>query len=129
MSCSGKAGMMGRWVWTVAVTAVASPKTLLTNNDTTIDPRKEALLVKLYFSASLDKTTLLTQLRLQRELHQQQYLLYRDDIAADMNTYLNDPERERDALLWEATRRMGELFEETVVQWLDETIGMIAEKL
>jgi hypothetical protein len=96
---------------------------------TTIDPRKEALLVKLYFSASLDKTTLLTQLRLQRELHQQQYLLYRDDIAADMNTYLNDPERERDALLWEATRRMGELFEETVVQWLDETIGMIAEKL
>jgi hypothetical protein len=46
-----------------------------------------------------------------------------------VNSYLNDPDRDRDALLWEATLRMGELFEETVVQWLDETIGMIAEKL
>ena len=96
---------------------------------TAIDPRKETLLVKLYFSAMLDKTTLLTQLRLQRDLHQQQYLLYRDEVGAEMEQYLNDPERERDALLWEATRRMGEMFEETVVQWLDETIGMIEEKL
>ena len=92
---------------------------------TDIEPRKETLLVKLFFSACLDKTTLLTHLRLQRDLHQQQYLLYRDEIAPHLQAQFDDPDIGRDARLWDATRRMGELFEETMVRWLDETIAMI----
>jgi hypothetical protein len=96
---------------------------------TAIDNRKEILLVKVFFAAQLDKTNLLTQLRLQRNLHYQQYLLYRNDIAAHLQEQLENPSIRRDVLLWDATRRMGELFEESIVRWLDETITLVEEQL
>lgn len=92
---------------------------------TTIDPRKETLLVKLFFSGETNKITLLTQLRLQRDLHQQQYLFYRDELAPQIQEDFDDPELGLHARLWDATRRMGELHEEAIVRWLDETIAMI----
>jgi hypothetical protein len=35
------------------------------------------------------------------------------------------PQLKRDALLWDATRRSGELIEEAVLVWFDETIAMV----
>ena len=93
---------------------------------TELDPSKDTLLVRLFFSAGLDKTTLLTQLRLQRALHQQQLTLFRTEIAAQIEAgRQRNPELNRDVLLWDASRRLGELGAETYIRWLDETIARI----
>lgn len=114
-----------RRVYAITAAGEADLKKWLERPLTDIEPRKETLLVKLFFSAGLEKTTMLTHLRLQRDLHQRQYLLYRDEIAPHLQAQFDDPGLGRDARLWDATRRMGELFEEMVVRWLDETIAMI----
>lgn len=101
-------------------------QTWLAEPMTEIAPTKDSLLVRLFFSAQLDKETVLTQLRLQRSLHQRQLSLYRNEIAPLINEGIQQrPELKRDALLWDVTRRNGELVEEAYVRWLDETIQRI----
>lgn len=97
---------------------------------TELQTSKDALLVRLYFSAQMDKATILTQLRVQRALHQRQLDLYRDDIPAliQQSAALH-PELKRDAILWDATRRNGELIEEAYIRWLDETIERVEKEL
>jgi DNA-binding PadR family transcriptional regulator len=87
---------------------------------------KDTLLLKLFFSGNLDKDTLLTQLRLQRGLHQKLIDQYQTETADDIaQTMERAPLLRKHALLWEATRRFGEMTEETYLRWLDETIQMI----
>jgi PadR family transcriptional regulator, regulatory protein AphA len=98
---------------------LAQPMTEVTSN-------KDALMVRLYFSAQIEKETVLTQLRLQRALHQQQLKLFRTEIPAMIQqSAAQNPELKRDALFWDMTRRNGELLEEAYIRWLDETITRI----
>lgn len=93
---------------------------------TEITPTKDALLVRLFFAAQLDKDTVLTQLRVQRALHQRQLELYRGEIRAMIaGSAQENPHLARDAMMWDITRRNGELAEEAYVRWLDETIQRI----
>lgn len=95
---------------------------------TEIVPTKDALLVRLFFSAKLDKATVLTQLRLQRALHQQQLDLFQQEIPSQIADSLEkNPHFERDALMWDAARRLGELSEDAYIRWLDETIQRIED--
>jgi len=97
---------------------------------TELSEHKETLILKLFFAAQLPKETILTQLHLQHELHQAQARLYRQNTAADIRQWVADhPETQRDAILWEATRRFGELYEEIYARWLGETIALVEEKL
>ncbi len=97
---------------------------------TELQTSKDALLVRLYFSAQMDKATILTQLRVQRALHQRQLDLYRDDIPALIQkSAALHPDLKRDAILWDATRRNGELMEEAYIRWLDETIERVEKEL
>lgn len=90
---------------------------------TEIEPTKDTLLVRLFFSARLDKETVLTQLRLQRALRQEQLRMFRTEIVRLIEAGVGgNPELKREALLWDAARRLGELGEETYIRWLDETI-------
>ena len=95
---------------------------------TTLEPNKQLLLLKLFFSGGLGKETLLTQLRLLRKLHEQQLDLYTTESQDTIKEHgkLN-PELSRDAIMWESARRFGELHERMYIDWLDETIGMIME--
>ncbi len=99
---------------------------------TEIGQTKDALLVRLFFAAKLDKETLLTQLRLQRALHQRQASLYKNEIDAlikeSVECNRDLAAAARDALLWDITRRCGELSEEAYLRWLDETIQRIEDK-
>lgn len=97
---------------------------------TELQTSKDALLVRLYFSAQMDKATILTQLRVQRALHQRQLDLYRNDIPALIQQSAEEhPGLKRDAILWDATRRNGELMEEAYIRWLDETIERVEKEL
>ena len=93
-----------------------------------LEPRKETLLVKLFFAARVEKEKLLTQLRLLRDLHQHQAGQY-ETTACDLidRTVRERPELAKDAELWNMTRRFGVLFEKMYVHWLDETIERIEE--
>ncbi len=96
---------------------------------TELEPAKDSLLIRLFFSALLDKETVLTQLRLQRALHEQQLLVFQQDIPAQIRAGLEQrPQQKRDALFWDAARRLGELGEETYIRWLDETIQRIEDE-
>jgi DNA-binding PadR family transcriptional regulator len=93
---------------------------------TEIAPTKDALLVRLFFSAQLDRHTILTQLRVQRALHAKQLHLYQTEIVAHIAAGAERrPDLQRDALLWDCARRQGELMEEAYIRWLDETIRRV----
>ncbi len=88
--------------------------------------KKDALLLKLFFASPDEKEFLLTQLRVQRSLHQQQLAYYRQSIPQEIQDMLAEkPELARNALLWDAARRCGEQYEGMYLRWLDETIQTI----
>jgi DNA-binding PadR family transcriptional regulator len=93
---------------------------------TEIDQYKDTLLLKLFFSARLDKSAILAQLHLQRGLHQRLIDQFRTETVDDIaKTAEKVPALRKDAILWDATRRFGEMTEETYIHWLDETIAKI----
>ncbi|HID54863.1 MAG TPA: PadR family transcriptional regulator [Anaerolineae bacterium] len=122
-------GRPDRRVYEITDYGRAQLHTWLAEPLTELQPHKELLLLKLFFAVPLDKQTLLTQLRLQRDLHQRQAAIYRNETKAILQKLADsNPELEKDILLWEATRRFGEMFEEMNINWLDETITMIEAK-
>lgn len=97
---------------------------------TDIPQNKDELLLKLFFSAKADKKDLLQELHLHRKLHLAQlntYLHVTRKVIAD--SAIENPSCARDSILWEATRRMGELYEKAYIEWIDETIQTIESKL
>jgi len=97
---------------------------------TEIAPHKNTLLLKLFFAAQTDKETTIALLHLQKNLHQRQADFYRTE-TRDMiqGIVQQNPTLKKDGIFWEATRRFGELFEETYAKWLDETIHALEENL
>jgi DNA-binding PadR family transcriptional regulator len=95
---------------------------------TEIDLYKDTLLLKLFFSGSLEKETILAQLHIQRNLHQKVVEQNQSETAGMIaQTAERAPRLRKDALMWEATRRFGEIAEIAYLQWLDETIQMVQE--
>lgn len=118
-----------RRVYTITESGQAGLQTWLARPIIDLQPIKVLVLLKLFFSASRDKEAILTQLRLQRELHQRQSEWYEGDIVVVIQQFSAAlPNAEQDALLWDATRRFGVMYENMIVAWLDETIAMIDAK-
>ncbi len=90
-----------------------------------IEPRKETLLLKIFFSAQLEPQAILTQLRLQRNLHQADLEKYQTTTKDVIGQFAASTDMADDAQLWEASRRFGELYEEMYICWLDETIEIV----
>lgn len=117
-----------RRVYTITEAGKAALRVWLAEPLTQLDQSKEPLLLKLFFSGQLDKESILTQLHIQRALYQRLLDTHRTVTANLIQeaTEIN-PHLQKDALLWEATRRLGELSTELYVRWLDETIAQIQE--
>ena len=91
---------------------------------------KDPFLLKLFFCARVDKETLLTQLKLQRDLHQKLVEQYQTETKATIqNVRENMPQLKKDALFWGLTLRSGELIEEATIRWLDEAIETINKEI
>ena len=73
---------------------------------------KNELLVFLFFAGQLDKATLLKQLRLQRDLYREQHNGYAGASGFIQAAVEERPDLARDARLWEAARRFGEITRE-----------------
>jgi len=118
-----------RRVYTITKTGEKAMQEWLLKPITTLDTTKQLLLLKLFFSGKLKKETILTQLRLLRNLHEQHADLYKtESINFIEEIIISQPELKQDAHLWEAARRFGQLYEKMYVRWLEETIVMIEEK-
>ena len=94
-----------------------------------IPQNKDGLLLKLFFSSQVSKQNIIQELSLLRKLHQKQLTLYQTetkDIISKSKT--SSPDLKDDGILWEATRRMGEMYESMYIQWIDETIRSIQKK-
>jgi DNA-binding PadR family transcriptional regulator len=123
-------GRPNRRVYTITKTGNADLLAWLSQPVMELQARKELVLLKLFFSADEDKRTLLTQLRLQRDLHRRQLERYQGETKVVIQQFAAAlPGGAKKALLWNATRRYGEMFETMALQWLDETITMIDEEL
>lgn len=122
-------GRPNRRVYTITQVGRSDLQNWLSKPITKLEPHKETMLLQLFFSARQDKETLLTQLRLLRDLHQQQAEHYRTETKSVVEHFAANTGLTNDALLWDATRRFGEQFEVMNVHWLDETIALIEETL
>lgn len=90
-------------------------------------PKKEVLILKVFFSASMKKPAILTQLQIQRDLHSKQLAYYRNDCMQFIQAARNEfPMLTGDAVMWDATRRFGERYEEIYVEWIDEMINLVS---
>lgn len=91
---------------------------------------KDPFLLKLFFSARVDKENLLVQLRLQRDLHQKLLNEYQTKTKVTIeNVRQNVPQLKQDTLFWGLTLRSGELIEEATIRWLDEAIETLDKEL
>ncbi len=114
-----------RRVYKITESGQADLKSWLAQPIMTIEPRKETLLLKLFFSAQLDPQLILTELRLQRNLHQIELEQYQTTTKDVIRQFAASDDMQDDAKLWEATRRFGELYAEMYIRWLDETLENI----
>lgn len=95
---------------------------------TTIAQNKDELMIRMYFAANVDRSVVLAQLHVQRALHQKQLHLYRNEIPQMIREgSQQNPHLAKDAIMWDITRRNGELLEEAYLRWLDETIERIED--
>ena len=92
-----------------------------------VEPRKEKLLLKLFFSADLNIEKVLTQLRLQKSLHEENLTKYQTQTKEVIAQFSASDDMMQNAKYWEATRRFGELYEEMFIQWVAETVEKLEE--
>ena len=96
---------------------------------TELPPSKDGLLVRLFFSGSRDRDSVLDELRFQRQLHQHQLEVYQriqpEEYAAKLEPKSNRLDLAREAKFWRITLENGLAYEQMYLKWLDQTIAKI----
>jgi DNA-binding PadR family transcriptional regulator len=88
--------------------------------------KKDTLLLKIFFADPGDLDTILTQLRLQLNLHREQLQRYQlDPPQAMIEAISAQPELMDNARLWESARRFGVMYEEMYIRWIEETMQTV----
>jgi len=81
--------------------------------------------VRIFFSAQRDPQEVLTELRLQRGLHQEKAAAYQT-IGLHLSTEVIPHDGlERDRKFWQLTLDMGMRYEQMYIAWLDDSIKTI----
>ena len=123
-------GRPDRRVYTITEAGAAALHGWLAEPVVELAPTKDTLLLKLFFARPTGKQAILTQLRLQLELHRKALSTYLRGLPPEATDIVaQQPALEADSLLWDATRRFGELYEVARIEWLEETITRIEEEM
>ncbi len=94
-----------------------------------IAPNKQPELLRIFFAGALEKESILTHLRYQLALHRAQLRKYQTETAAYLENIIAETGLEREGVLWELTRQLGEDHERMYIAWLEQAIKIIGEKL
>ncbi len=92
---------------------------------TEISRLKDGLLLKLFFSGNQPAADLITQLRLQKALYQEQLARLEELEAHIAGLRAMMPQYRRDFLLWEAVRQYGLSYTRGYLDWIDSTLIML----
>lgn len=123
-------GRPDRRVYHLQQSGEESLQTWLAQTATEVERRKEGMLVKLFFGASLPRQELLGQLEQLRKLHELELQRYQTETKQVIHEYARVlPDAAPDQIFWEATRRFGVLYEQMVLDWIDETSARIQQEL
>lgn len=96
---------------------------------TELNLKKETLVLKMFFSAQMDPAKVITQLQIQLGIHRKQLELFQNESRQDILQAASEfPALEQDVRMWEATRRFGEMYEETYIRWIEEMIDDLISK-
>jgi len=118
-----------RRVYTITDEGRQALHTWLAQPLTELEQTKDTLLLKLFFSARLEKGTILAQLRVQRALMEQYVATLKEDVQQQIEgAAAAQSQLTRDAVLWELTRRYGEMVADASLRWLDEAIAKIEDE-
>jgi DNA-binding PadR family transcriptional regulator len=91
---------------------------------TELPTMKEAFMVRMFFSGKRDKASVLNELRFQRELHVQRLGFFKMMMDQGLqNAARRYPNTESDVPFWKATLRLGEMYDEVYIAWINETIA------
>lgn len=95
---------------------------------TELDSIRVPFLVRFFMSGMRAPDDIITQLRILRDLHVKQAEQYTQEIPAGIEQAKSTfPHTDLEPLLWDATRRAGELFTQYWIVWIDETIARLQE--
>jgi PadR family transcriptional regulator AphA len=90
-----------------------------------LPPSKNAGLLKLFFSGSLDNEAILRQLEAQLELHRKQLQRYEGETREMIREIVSATGLAREGALWELVRELGEAHERAYVEWLEKAIDTV----
>jgi PadR family transcriptional regulator AphA len=115
-------------IYTISPAGQQALQSWLDQVQTEVSPVKEELLVRLFFSAGRDPQQVLTELRLQRELHNEKLAAYQV-LAGQTITDASQkhPGLERDQEFWRLTLDLGMRYEEAYIAWLKDAIHRVEE--
>lgn len=117
------------------ITAVGEEDLLgwLRRPQTEVDAMKAPFILRAFFMGLIDRDTALTHLQLMLQVHQFQHHTFRREtpaaIEAAVSTFaLERRELEAHVFFWDATRKLGEKYEEMYIAWLEETIAALKKQ-
>jgi DNA-binding PadR family transcriptional regulator len=119
-------GQPNRRIYSITAAGKQAIQDWLNQTLTEVTPIKEELLVRLFFSAQRDPQQVLTELRLQLELHLsrlQAYHAIAGQMAGDHG--IAEVDLSRDRVFWQLTLDMGTRYEEAYIGWLQDSIQKI----
>ncbi len=110
-------------VYTITETGRRDLQAWMDNPLTSPTVIKDVLLVKIFFSGGRNQEDVLTELHLQRSLHQQRLSRYQTETRAIIAEAAGaHPQNAQAAPFWEMTRQFGVEYEQMYINWLDEII-------
>lgn len=113
-------------IYEISATGRSDLKAWLLEPLTSLDVKKDSLLVKVFFYEPEEKAALLTLLRLQLHLHQQKLADYEQQAPTAILEMLSlHPNLLPNAALWDATRQFGIQYETMYIEWLKTIIQSI----
>jgi len=116
-------GRPNRRVYTISQTGKEELRKWLNKPLANLEKRKERLLLKLFFSAEIERDVILAELYQHVKLHQDQLKIYQTITKGVIDQFKGSTGLNKDAEYWEMTRRFGELYEQMYITWLEEIIN------
>ena len=92
-----------------------------------LPPSKNAALLKIFFSGSLENSVVLVQLETQLELHREQLHRYEGETRQMIAEIVEATGLTREGTMWELVRELGEAHERAYVEWLESAIEKVRQ--
>lgn len=119
-------GQPDRRVYTITPEGQKILKEWLAKPMTGLPPIKDEFIVRVFFSAHRDKEEILSELFIQRQLHQQHLAEYGQlDMHIRQKIQIDHRGLLQDARFWKATLDMGKRYEQAYLDWISELIEMV----